>query len=145
MYKEGLYFEDVHENDELPSFNITVTRTHCVKMAGASGDFNPLHHDDEYARSVGLPSLFAMGHLHGGFLSRVVTDWAGDGKIKRYKLRFTGIVWPNDIVTCKGHVSRKYKEHGDNLVDCDLFVANQKGENVIVGEATVSFPSRSRD
>jgi acyl dehydratase len=137
-----LYFEDVKGNEEIPSFEITVTRTHIVKYAGAGGDFNPIHHDEEYAKSVGLPSVFAMGLMHGGFLSRVVTDWAGDGCIKRYKLRFSGIVWPNDTLTFKGQVVRRYQEHGENLIDCQLFVVNQKGENSIVGEATVSLPSR---
>ena len=83
-----------------------------------------------------------MGLMHGGFLTRVVTDWAGDGKIKRYKVRFKAIVWPKDTLTCKGHVVSKYQKNGENLVDCRLFVVNQNGENAIEGETTVSLPSR---
>jgi acyl dehydratase len=142
MAGEKIYFEDVKEDEALPSFDITVTRTHIIKYAGASGDFQPIHHDEEFAKSVGLPSVFAMGLMHGGFLTRVVTDWAGDGKIKRYKVRFKAIVWPKDTLTCKGHVVSKYQKNGENLVDCRLFVVNQKGENAIEGESTVSLPSR---
>jgi acyl dehydratase len=142
MAGEKIYFEDVKEDEALPSFDITVTRTHIIKYAGASGDFQPIHHDEEFAKSVGLPSIFAMGLMHGGFLTRVVTDWAGDGKIKRYKVRFKAIVWPKDTLTCKGHVVSKYQKNGENLVDCRLFVVNQKGENAIEGESTVSLPSR---
>ena len=142
MAGEKLYFEDVKENEALPSFDITVTRTHIIKYAGASGDFQPIHHDEEFAKSVGLPSVFAMGLMHGGFLTRVVTDWAGDGKIKRYKVRFKAIVWPNDTLTCKGYVERKYQEDGENLVDCRLLVVNQNGENAIEGESTVSLALR---
>ncbi len=142
MADEKLYFEDIKGDEELPSFDITVTRAHIIKYGGASGDLQPIHHDEEFARAAGLPSIFAMGLMHGGFLTRVVTDWAGDGKVKRYKLRFKAIVWPNDTLTCKGHVVRKYQEDGENLVDCKLFVINQNGEQAIEGESTVSLPTR---
>jgi len=137
-----LNFEDVKGDEELPTFEITVTRTHIVKYAGAGGDFFPVHTDEAYAKSVGLPSVFAMGLMHGGMLARVVTDWAGGGRVKRYKLRFTGMVWPDDILTFKGHVVRKRRDNGENLVDCELAIANQKGELIITGEATASLPSR---
>ena len=116
---------------------------HIMLFARALGDRNPIYHDEEYAKSVGLPSIFAMGMMHGGMLSRVVTDWAGDGRVKRYKLRFAGMVWPKDSLTFKGHVVRTYTEGSENLVDCKLSVVNHKGEYVIDSEATVFLPSRS--
>jgi acyl dehydratase len=72
----------------------------------------------------------------------VVTDWAGDGSVKRYKIRFAGMVWPNDRLTCRGTVVRKHREESENLVECELSVVNQNGENAIVGEATVSLPAK---
>ncbi len=144
MSAPKIHFEDVIENTELPSFEITVTRTHIVKYAGAGGDFNPIHHDEEFARAVGLPSVFAMGLMHGGYLTKVVTDWAGDGVLKRYKIRFYTQVWPNDTLTCKGKVARKYQKDGKYLIDCELLVVNQNGEKNIVGEATVSLPSKQQ-
>jgi acyl dehydratase len=113
-----------------------------VKYAGAGGDFNPMHHDEELAKAVGLPSVFAMGLMHGGMLARVVTDWAGDGCVKRYKIKFVGMVWPHDVLTFSGSVARKYQDNQANLVDCQLSVVNQKGETNIAGEATVTLPSR---
>lgn len=136
------YFEDVKENEEIPSFELTINRTHIVKYAGAGGDFNPLHHDEEFAKSIGFPSVFAMGLMHGGMLSRLITDWAGDGRIKRYKIRFAAIVWPGDTLTFKGQVVKKYKEGDENLVDCSLSVVNQRGENAITGKATVSLQAK---
>lgn len=136
------YFEDVKENEEITPLELTVNRTHIVKYAGAGGDFNPIHHDEEFARSVGLPSVFAMGLMHGGMLSRLLTDWAGNGRTRRYKIRFAAIVWPGDTLTFRGHAVRKYQHEGENLVDCVLSVVNQNGEEAITGEATVSLPSR---
>jgi acyl dehydratase len=143
MAETKKYFEDVTDNEELPSFDVTVNRTHFVKYAGAGGDFNPIHHDEEFATSVGLPSVFAMGLMHGGFLTRVVTDWAGDGNVRRYKIRFASQVWPKDTLTFKGKVVKKYTENGKSLVDCELFVVNQHGQNAIIGEATVSLPTHN--
>ncbi|MBN2283805.1 MAG: MaoC family dehydratase N-terminal domain-containing protein [Deltaproteobacteria bacterium] len=142
MEESKLYYEDVAGDDILPSFQITVTRTHIVKYAGAGGDFFPVHHDEEFAKAVGLPSVFAMGLMHGGMLTRVVTDWAGDGRVRRYKIRFATMVWPGDTLTFAGHVVGKYEQDGAHLVDCELSVVNQNGEKAITGEATVKLPSR---
>ena len=137
------YFEDVADNEKLPSFQQTITRTHIVKYAGAGGDFNPMHHDEELAKAMGLPSVFAMGLMHGSMLARVITDWAGNGCVKRYKIKFTGMVWPHDVLTFSGSVTRKFRENDKNLVDCLLSVVNQKGEPAITGEATVMLPSKN--
>jgi acyl dehydratase len=139
MIKAKQNYDTVKENDELTPFDLTVTRTHIVKYAGAGGDFTPIHHDEEFAKAIGLPSIFAMGLMHGGMLARLVTDWAGDGRVKRYKLRFATMVWPKDTLTFKGNVVRKFQENGQNMVECKLAVVNQKGETAIEGSADVSL------
>lgn len=137
MNNDKLSFENIKENDELPAFDLTVNRTHIVKYAGAGGDFFPIHHDEEFAKSVGLPSVFAMGLMHGSMLQKVITSWSGADSIKRYKLRFKAMVWPKDILTFSGKVKVKYKEGKEHLVECSLQILNQRGEQVIEGEATV--------
>ena len=72
-----------------------VTRTDFVRYAGAGGDFNPLHHDDEYANSLGLPSVFAMGMWTAGLLATFVSDRLGL-RIAALDLRFRSPVWPGD-------------------------------------------------
>jgi len=143
MTNKILYYENVQVEEKLPSFELTINRTHIVKYAGASGDFFPVHHDEEFAKSIGLPSVFAMGLMHGGMLAKIVTDWAGDGRVKRYKLRFATMVWPGDTLGFSGQVVKKYQKDGENFVECTLAIVNQKGESAISGEATVSLPLRS--
>ena len=143
MPETKVFFDDVVEGEELPSFDLTVTRTHIIKYAGAGGDFQPIHHDEEFAKAAGLPSIFAMGLMQGGMLTRLVTDWAGVGRVARFQIRFGSIVWPGDILTFKGKVEQKRVESGRNLVDLSLTVANQNGEQVIVGQAEACLPVKA--
>ena len=75
---------------ELPPLTVRFTRTDLVRYAGASGDFNPIHHSEHFAAVVGLPGVIAHGLLTMGTALRVVTDWVGDpGRVRSYSVRFT--------------------------------------------------------
>jgi acyl dehydratase len=114
-----------------------VKRTHIVKYAGASGDFNPLHHDDTVAKGLaGYPSVFAHGMLSMGLTGRMVTDWLGKGNLKKYGVRFTKQVWPGDTLTAEGEVTAvEDTPDGKQLVTVKLVTVNQAGESVVEGEA----------
>ena len=142
MAEEKLYYEDVSEGDESPELSLEVTRTHIVKYAGAGGDFNPIHTDEAFATSIGLPSVFAMGLMQGGYLARALTDWVGLGTLRLYKIRFTGQVWPGETIICKAIVKSKYEEHGEKRIDCELSVTNPDGDSKITGTAVVALPSK---
>jgi acyl dehydratase len=142
MAETKLYFEDVSEGDESPELSLEVTRTHIVKYAGAGGDFNPIHHDETFAKSMGLPSVFAMGLMQGGYLARMLTDWVGVGNLRLCKIRFTGQVWPGETIICRGRIVRKYEQDGEKRVDCELSVTNKEGESKISGSAVIALPSR---
>lgn len=134
--------EELSIGDALPPFKTTIGRTDIVKYAGAGGDFNPLHHDELVAKSVGLPSVFAMGLLHGGILSKVLTDWSGPAAIKHYKIRFVGPVWPGDEITCGAVVRAKDVNNSSAHYGFDLFVETQNGDRVIEGEAELEISLR---
>jgi len=82
-----------------------LTRSHIVRYAGAGGDFNPIHHDEEFARSAGMPGVFGMGLLHGGLLGQRLAAWVGLAHIRAYRIRFTGQVWPGDVLSFTGTVT----------------------------------------
>jgi acyl dehydratase len=142
MAEEKLFYEDVCEGDESPELSLEVTRTHIVKYAGAGGDFNPIHTDESFATSIGLPSVFAMGLMQGGYLARALTDWVGLGNLRLYKIRFTGQVWPGETIICKAIVKSKYSEQGEKRIDCELSVTNQEGDGKITGTAVVALPTK---
>src|SRR4029453_384008 len=89
-----------------PAFRFgPITRPDLVRYAGASGDFNPLHYDDEFARGAGLPGIMAHGMFSAGLLGSFLVSWVRDGPVRRFKLRFRAPVWPGDTVHAKGSVS----------------------------------------
>ena len=88
MGEKKLSFEDVQVGDEAPVITHTLTRTDLVRYAGASGDFNPMHHDEVAAQAAGQPSVFGHGMFSMGLLGTALTDFVGVGNITRYKVRF---------------------------------------------------------
>jgi acyl dehydratase len=118
-----------------------LTRTMFVRYAGASGDFNPMHHDDTIAAQVGNPSVFGHGMLSMGLAARVVKDWFGPEAIRRLQVRFAKQVWPGDVLTCTAVVTGKREENGEHLVDVDITVANQDAVQAITGSATAAVGS----
>jgi acyl dehydratase len=82
--------KDVVVGTTLPSQTFPITRFDLVRYAGASGDFNPIHWNERFARSVGLPDVIAHGMFTMAEAARVVTDWVGDpGALQEYSVRFT--------------------------------------------------------
>lgn len=139
-----LFFEDVQEGDALPEWQLEkVSRTHFVKYAGASGDFNPMHHDDTVAQAVGYPSVFGHGMFTAGVLSGYVTRAIGGVvNLRAYATRFKTQLWPGDTITCTATVAKKYKEGDENRVDLALEATNQDGKTLIQGTATAALPNK---
>lgn len=124
-----------------------LTREDIVRYARASGDDNPIHQDEDYARRTGAPTVFAMGMLPAGQLAHAVSDWFGGPQhLRRFKVRFTTRVWPGDEVVCTGRV----QSVEGALVQVAL-EARRRGpgpdglevpgeETALVGEAEVELP-----
>lgn len=140
MPARKLYFEAVRVGDELPALAKTpVDRVQLSRYAGASGDYNPVHVDETYAKSVGMPSVYAPGMLIMGFLGQLVSDWARGGQLRKYQVKFIKIVWPADTVVCKGRVTDRWGDSGRYYTEIDLWAENQKGELVLKGSATIQL------
>lgn len=111
-------------------------RTQIHLYAGASGDFSPQHVDEVYNTTVeGYPSVFAHGMLSMGMTGRMLTDWLGDGRLRRFRMNFLGQVWPGDSLT--GHATVQAVRQG--LVDLELATVNQHGATMLSGSATAEI------
>jgi acyl dehydratase len=139
MGEQKLFFDDVTVGDEAPVITHTLTRTDLVKYAGASGDFNPMHHDEILAKAAGQPSVFGHGMFSMGLLGSALTDFVGIGNVTRYSVRFARQTWPDEVLSSKIVVTAKREDGGKKLVDLAVSLANADGENKVIGEATAEL------
>jgi acyl dehydratase len=142
MSEQKLSFDEVAVGDEAPVLTHKLTRTDLVRYAGASGDYNPMHHDEIAATAAGQPSVFGHGMFSMGFLGTAITDYVGVGNVRRYQARFAKQTWPDEELLTRIVVTGKRTEGGEHLVDMDVRLHNAAGEEKVVGEATAVVPSR---
>ncbi|WP_058046845.1 MaoC family dehydratase [Streptomyces roseifaciens] len=127
-------YDEVEIGTELPARSFPVTRADLVRYAGASGDFNPIHWNEKFAKEVGLPDVIAHGMFTMAEAGRVVTDWVGDpGAVAEYGVRFTRpVVVPNDdkgaVIEVTAKVAAKDDEHRTVRVD---LVVKSEGQKVL--------------
>jgi len=114
-----------------------VDRAMFVRYAGASGDFNPIHWNEDFAKSAGYPGVFAQGMFTAGVLGTFLTNWVGEENVRRFRTRFVGQVWPGEQIVCSGKVTKLFDDNGEKRAEVELSVTNEKGEKKIDGDATV--------
>src|SRR5256886_17478499 len=137
-------FEDVTVGDELPRLvKGPIEQIQLTRYAGASGDFNPIHQDEAFARAAGMGGVFAHGMLSMGFVAQAITDWAGAGTVRKVGVRFAALVRLTDVVTCRGRVLSKPSKDDADLVFPEAGAANQRREKVVRGRATVALASQA--
>ena len=132
-------YDDLSVGDEAPVKSHRLTRTDFVRYAGASGDFNPMHHDETIATAAGMPSVFGHGMLSMGILATAVTDWTGAGTVRAMSVRFSKQTWPGETVVTRVVVTAQREEAGRRLVDLECSLASTDGEVKVVGDATVDL------
>ncbi len=117
-----------------------LTRTDLVRYAGASGDFNPIHHDELFARDAGLPAPLCLGMLPAGLLATWATDWLGAENIRGFRVRFTDRVFPGDTLTCSGRmVSSTVDSSGVLRCEVELECVTQTGAVAVRAWATFAL------
>ena len=141
--RKQLFYEDITVGDEITPLVKRPTTQQLVMWAGASGDFNAIHYDKDFALERGLPGVIVHGQLAGCFLGQMVTDWLGDaGTLKKLSLSYKGMNFPGEVLTCRGKVTKKYYEDNQNLMLFSIWAENPKGDKMLTGTAVVALPSR---
>ena len=141
---QQLYYEDITVGSEITPLVRQPTTRQLVMWAGASGDYNPIHYDKDFAQSRGLPGVIVHGQLVFSFLGQLMTDWIGEqGSLRKLTCSYKGMNFPGETITAKGKVTKKYIEDREHRVECNIWVENPKGEKTASGIAIVITPSRS--
>jgi acyl dehydratase len=118
---------ELHAGERIPEVRVVPDKYLTVRYAGASGDFNPIHIDEEFARAVGLPGRILHGLWTMAQVARAQTDAAGGPEhLKRLSVQFRGMGVPEQEVLVSGTV----RELADGRAVIDT-VAEQAGKQII--------------
>ncbi|UHQ96400.1 hypothetical protein HYG82_23105 (plasmid) [Natrinema halophilum] len=126
----------VEEGDSGPTLLTEgISSTDFVRCTRASGDFNLILYDQDYARRLGNRNIFGQGMITACYASTVLSNWFGIETVTQFRNRFTARVWPGDILTVTGVVvGVKFP-----LVDVAFSIAREGSEVVLQGDAPVDF------
>jgi acyl dehydratase len=137
-------YDSIKVGDSITPFTSKpLTRTHLVRYAGASGDFNPLHHDETFAKMVGMPRVISHGMLVMGIVGRAITEVVEDKNLRKFNVRFSAMTEPMDLgdketsaratITVTGTVVEKFEEAGEKRIRCDVQAVDGTGSVKISG------------
>lgn len=135
-------WEDLQEGTTGPAPYVfgPLTRTDIVRYQGASGDMNPIHHDEPFAVAAGYPAPLAIGMLQAGILANWAAAWIGPENVRRTRIRWKEQVWPGETLTFGGQVTKKYEEAGERRIDVELVCTKQNGGVAVQGWMTFVLP-----
>jgi len=140
---EQVYFEDVQVGQEIPTMTEKCTSQRLVMWAAASGDFYQIHYDKDFAQGTGLPDRITHGALKHALLGRMLHQWVGDGgTVKQVACQYRGMDMVNEDAICRGVVTKKSQQSGENIVELEVWAEDPKGQKTTPGTAVVSLPSR---
>jgi len=126
--------------DALPALDLPpISRLALALYCGASGDHNPIHVDSDFAKSAGMPDVFAHGMLSAAWLARVLTNWVPQSAIRSLDVRFAAITHVGERITCTAKIAEKFELEGQRCVKLQLATANQDGLTKLTGEALVAW------
>jgi acyl dehydratase len=121
---------------------VAITREQLVRYAGASGDYNPIHYDEERAREFGLPGVIAHGMLNMGLMAGTLLAAAPPGaRLERYGVRFRAMVRPGETVTIRATVKSVEESAGETRAVVDVALAVEENPPAVAGEAVLVWPA----
>ena len=130
-------FHEIEVGLELPPVQKKVTQKTIDTYAQASGDFNPLHIDPEFASKTMFKGTIAHGLLSLGYISEMMANFFADGWYSgsNMEVSFLAPVRPGDTVTATGKVKSKEVKDNKGIVTCEVACINEEGVKVIAGTA----------
>ena len=127
--RQRRHFDDITAGESLPVIvQGPITRTQIVKYAGASYDFNPIHHDEEFARQTLGDGIIAHGMMIMGYLGKCATAYLGTAQFDKFSSRNLAMTRPGDILVIEGRVEKKTPTAGGGTVRISLSARNQASD-----------------
>ena len=128
-----------------------ITRTHLVRYAGASGDFNPLHHDQTFIKAIGMKNVIAHGMLIMGIVGEAITSWIEHRHLRKFSAKFLSMTEPVDwddventknraTIIVRAKVVKKFEENGENRFQCEIIAQDALGSKKLSGFFIAALP-----
>jgi hypothetical protein len=148
----AINYDDVEVGNKMPAYtSAPITRTHLVRYAGASGDFNPLHHDQTFIKLIGRKNVIAHGMLIMGIAGEAITSWIENKYLRKFNARFLSMTEPVDLddmentkdratIIVSGKVVKKYVENGEKRIQCDIIAQDALGSKKLSGFFIAALP-----
>lgn len=131
---------NIQVGSEIPELTMApISRYTLALFAGASGDHNPIHIDSDFAKSAGMPDVFAHGMLSMAYLGRMLTNWQPQAQLRKFSNKFAAITQLQDVISCTGKVVELLEVNGERLARCEIQAAKASGEQTLLGEALVAI------
>jgi acyl dehydratase len=131
-----VYLNTVEVGDPIPTLQKPpISRTQIARFAAASGDYGPLHVDEEVARASGYGSVFAHGMIALSYVGEMLDRWLENGRVALLRCNFRKFIWPGDVLIAKGVVVPKTEYERLSTVECTIWVQNQNNDKVLEGKA----------
>ena len=132
-------YSTAKKGDPLPTLTVgPINQDDLVLYANASGDQNPIHIDQNFAKKSGLPDVIAHGMLIMSYLGRLLNNSVTQSQIMNFSVQFSNMTHVNQKIICTGKVLEKNSVEGKEIVTIALKVEDQQGEKKIIGKATIS-------
>nr|MDO8080495.1 MaoC/PaaZ C-terminal domain-containing protein [Candidatus Freyarchaeota archaeon] len=136
--EEKVRFENIHKGDEVPPLRVRMDKKTYLNYSKLINEINPLHFDENYAKSLGFRTIVVAGVYTYSFLPKMFTDWLKDPCcVKSLEIRYKSPIYVEDEIVNRGVVKQKYRKKGEKTVECEVWVENQEGKKVTEGKAEV--------
>jgi len=132
-------FDQVEVGQSLTPIEIEpITHAHLVRYAGASGDFNPIHNDPDFARKAGLEGTISHGMYVMAQVGRLCTSWADQKDIAYFGVTFKAMTKLGEKLTVVGTIKKKFEKDGKKTVTVLVEAKNDAGEVKAGGDLVVN-------
>ena len=133
-------YESINEGDNIPAFSVKMDRTTYFKYNELVNEFNPLHFNDKYAKSLGFKDIVVAGVYTFSFAPRLIADWLGEpGRIKSIEVKYIKPAYIEDEVTYKGVVKNKRLEDNRKIVECEVYSENSEGTRLLEAKVALNM------
>lgn len=149
----ALNYDEIEVGNKMPVYiSAPITRTHLVRYAGASGDFNPLHHDQTFIKKIGMKNVIAHGMFIMGIAGEAITSWIENKYLRKFKVHFLSMTEPVDLndmentkdratIIVSGEIVEKFEEKGEKRIKCNIIAQDASGSKKLSGFFIAALPS----